>query len=95
MRIIFHGENAASFSAGFAELVDPQADDPHPAGHPRRRATISAPMPRPTSSSASNSMRACPVPVALKLFHVPGAGYDAVDLAPAAADGCRLQLLRP
>ena len=26
MRIIFHGDNASSFSAGFAELVGPQAD---------------------------------------------------------------------
>ena len=89
MRIVFHGENAASFSPGFAELVGPQA-----------RVFVLPDV------LISESDRACyaaadvligirydsslPRPEALSLFHVPGAGFDKVDLEalPAAAVVC-------
>jgi phosphoglycerate dehydrogenase-like enzyme len=79
MRIIFHGENAASFSNGFAELVGPQATirilpDTLAAGDDQR-AYAEAEVIVGVKYDAS-----LPVPSQLKLFHVPGAGYDAVDL---------------
>ncbi|WNJ90159.1 2-hydroxyacid dehydrogenase [Bosea sp. 685] len=89
MRIIFHGENAASFSAGFADLVGPQADIrilPDVLGvGADQRAYADADVIIGTKFGAS-----LPVPARLKLFHVPGAGYDAVDLGllPASASVC-------
>ncbi|MDR6873941.1 phosphoglycerate dehydrogenase-like enzyme [Bosea sp. BE125] len=89
MRIIFHGENAASFSAGFADLVGPQADIrilPDVLGvGADERAYADADVIIGTKFGAS-----LPVPSRLKLFHVPGAGYDAVDLGllPASASVC-------
>lgn len=89
MRIIFHGENAASFSSGFAELVGSGADI--------------AILPDTLASEADRQAYAqadaiigvrfgadLPQPSRLKLFHVPGAGYDAVDLnlLPASANLC-------
>ncbi len=89
MRIIFHGDNAASFSKGFAELVGADAEV---AILPDRLAA-------PADARAYEQAEAIigvkfdaslPVPAGLKLFHVPGAGYDAVDLAllPAQAHVC-------
>lgn len=89
MRIIFHGENAASFSHGFAERF----------GQPAEIALL----PDTLSSEADRAAYAAaeaiigvkfdaslPVPAALKLFHVPGAGYDMVDLSllPASTAVC-------
>lgn len=79
MRIIFHGENAAAFSRGFAELVD--------------RPVEVILLPDRLSSAAEKQSyaqadvivggkfdKSLPRPERLSLFHVPGAGYDAVDL---------------
>ena len=89
MRIAFHGENAASFAEGFESLAGDGAQ-------------VSV-LPDVLATGAD---RACyadaeyivgvkfdaslPVPSGLKLFHVPGAGYDAVDLQllPASATVC-------
>ena len=85
MRIVFHGENAASFEPGFADLVGPEAQ-----------------LFKLPDTLASEADRACyaaadvivgvrydgsfPKPAALSLFHVPGAGYDQVDLAALPPD---------
>jgi phosphoglycerate dehydrogenase-like enzyme len=89
MRIIFHGENAASFSTGFAELVGPGADVrilPDVLGlGADQQAYAQADVIIGVKFDAS-----LPIPSLLKLFHVPGAGYDAVDLAllPTVANVC-------
>lgn len=89
MRIIFHGENAATFSHGFAELLGQPAEirllpdvletEAEKAAYAQAQAIIGV------KFDAS-----LPVPSELKLFHVPGAGYDAVnlDLLPASAAMC-------
>jgi phosphoglycerate dehydrogenase-like enzyme len=89
MRIVFHGENAASFSHDFAALVG--------------EGTEIAVLPDVLASDADRATYAAaevivgtrydasfPRPDRLRLFHVPGAGYDAVDLAalPASAVVC-------
>lgn len=89
MRIVFHGENAASFSHCFAERL----------GQPAEIALL----PDALTSGADRAAYAAaeaiigvkfdaglPKPEGLKLFHVPGAGYDMVDLSllPAAAAVC-------
>jgi len=88
MRIVFHGANAASFSAGFAELVGGAETIVLPdglEGADDRAVYASADVIVGTKFSA-----ALPRPERLKLFHVPGAGYDAVDLdaLPGAAIVC-------
>ena len=79
MRIVFHGENAASFSHDFQRLVgeaaqisvlpdvltDPAHAQTYVAADVIVGATFSGDLPQPRQ---------------LQLFHVPGAGYDAVDL---------------
>lgn len=80
MRIIFHGENAASFSQGFDELVGPEAEIrilPD---------ALEAAADREAYAAAEAIIgvkfdAGLPMPRDLRLFHVPGAGYDAVDLA--------------
>ena len=89
MRIVFHGENASSFSGDFAALVGSGAE-----------ITI---LPDVLSTAAERQAYAqadvivgvrfdasLPRPEKLRLFHVPGAGYDAVDLTllPASAVVC-------
>jgi len=89
MRIVFHGENAASFSHDFAKVLG-------------RDAQISL-LPDVLSTDADRSAyveadaivgvkfdASLPVPSQLKLFHVPGAGYDMVDLGllPASTAVC-------
>jgi phosphoglycerate dehydrogenase-like enzyme len=89
MRIVFHGENAASFSNDFGSLVGKTAD-------------IRI-LPDLLTSSADREAYAAaeviigvrfardlPQPNSLQVFHVPGAGYDAVDLAaiPGSAVVC-------
>jgi phosphoglycerate dehydrogenase-like enzyme len=79
MRIVFHGDNAASFSQGFERL----------AGESARIAVL--PDMLATDSDRQTYVEAeviigvryasdLPRPARLQLFHVPGAGYDAVDL---------------
>lgn len=89
MRIIFHGENAASFSHGFAERLGEPSEItllPDILASEADRATYAA-------AQAIIGVKfdaSLPVPAELKLFHVPGAGYDMVDLSllPAAAAVC-------
>lgn len=89
MRIVFHGENAASFSRGFSDLVGSAADIrllPDMLGvGVDQRAYAEADVIIGVKLDAS-----LPRPSRLKLFHVPGAGYDAVDLGllPATASLC-------
>ena len=89
MRIVFHGENAASFSPGFAELVGPQAQVfllPDVLAGESDSACYAA-------ADVLVGIRydsTLPRPEGLSLFHVPGAGFDKVDLEalPAAAVVC-------
>ncbi|HLZ65839.1 MAG TPA: 2-hydroxyacid dehydrogenase [Aliidongia sp.] len=89
MRIVFHGANAASFSDGFADLVGAGAEVavlPDALESADDRATYA-------SADVIVGVKfdaALPQPERLKLFHVPGAGYDAVDLAamPGTAVVC-------
>jgi len=79
MRIIFHGENAASFSRDFAQLLGTPAQirllPDTLADEADRQAYAQADIIVGVRFDA-----ALPRPGDLKLFHVPGAGYDAVDL---------------
>ena len=79
MRIVFHGENAASFSHDFDRLVgeaaqvavlpDVLTDRAHSQTYTAADVIVGA-----------RFSRELPRPEKLQLFHVPGAGYDAVDL---------------
>src|SRR5437867_3971273 len=89
MRIVFHGENAASFSKDFGRLVGETADIrilPDLLTSPADRQVYA-------DAEAIIGIRFAqdlPRPQGLRLFHVPGAGYDAVDLAalPGSAVVC-------
>ena len=89
MRIVFHGENAASFSVGFAELLAHHAEIvvlPDVLASESDRARYAA-------ADVVIGVRydaSLPRPERLALFHVPGAGFDAVDLQalPAGAIVC-------
>ena len=89
MHIVFHGEIAAPFSEGFADVLKDRAEiimlPDHLATEADRRAYASADV--IVSFSFKSSL---PGPDALKLFHLPGAGYDAVDFnaLPASAVVC-------
>ena len=79
MRIVFHGENAASFSHDFQRLVDETAQISVLPD------VLSEPADAQTYADADvvvgvKFSRDLPQPRQLQLFHVPGAGYDAVDL---------------
>jgi phosphoglycerate dehydrogenase-like enzyme len=80
MRIVFHGANAASFSEGFAGLIEGGAEivvlPDALATKVDRAAYEGADVIVGVRYGAD-----LPRPAGLKLFHVPGAGYDAVDLA--------------
>jgi phosphoglycerate dehydrogenase-like enzyme len=89
MRIVFHGEAASAFADGFAALLNAPAEiavlPDQLEGEADRRAFAAADVIvggwfRPT----------LPQPERLALFHVPGAGYDAVDLdaVPGTAVVC-------
>lgn len=89
MRIVFHGENAAAFSVGFADLLDRNADIavlPDALVEETNRQIYAA----ADVIVGGKYDHSFPRPENLKLFHVPGAGYDAVDLAaiPASAVIC-------
>lgn len=89
MHIVFHGDNAASFSDGFAKLVGETA---------QIRVLpdlLTTPSDRQAYADADVIVGArfgndLPRPERLTLFHVPGAGYDAVDLGaiPGSAIVC-------
>jgi phosphoglycerate dehydrogenase-like enzyme len=89
MRIVFHGENAASFSPGFADLVGAGAEiavvPDVLAATSDRRAFEEAHVIVGVRFDAS-----LPSPRGLRLFHVPGAGHDAIDFSavPASAVIC-------
>ena len=79
MRIVFHGENAASFSDDFQRLV----------GESAQISVLPDVLTEPADAQAyaaadviigARFSRDLPQPQQLQLFHVPGAGYDAVDL---------------
>jgi phosphoglycerate dehydrogenase-like enzyme len=89
MRIVFHGENAASFSHGFAERLG------QPAEITLLPDTLASEADRASYAAAEAIIgvkfdAGLPTPAGLKLFHVPGAGYDMVDLSlmPAEAAVC-------
>jgi len=78
MKIVFHGENAASFSNGFDRLLDVPSEIvllPDRLSGADRRVYEQANVIIGVKFDAS-----LPRPEQLVLFHVPGAGYDAVDL---------------
>lgn len=86
MRIVFHGENAASFSQGFDRLVgDVASIDVLPDVLASRDDEL-----KYSEADVIVGVRFgpdLPRPRNLQLFHVPGAGYDAVDfgaLPPSA-----------
>lgn len=89
MRIVFHGENAASFSHDFAKVLGRDAEisllPDLLATEADRRVYAEADAIIGVKFDAS-----LPQPSQLKLFHVPGAGYDMVDLGllPASAAVC-------
>jgi len=89
MLIVFHGENAASFNGGFSDLLDLPADvivlSDVLGNAGDRQAYAAADVVVGTKYDAD-----LPRPERLRLFHVPGAGYDAVDLAalPKSAVVC-------
>src|SRR6202171_6772784 len=79
MRIVFHGENHASLShdcqrlvgeaAQISVLPDMLTDRAHSQAHVAADVIV-----------GGSFSRDLPQPRQLQLFHVPGAGYDAVDL---------------
>src|SRR5437762_581517 len=79
MRIVFHGDNAASFSNEFDRLVGRAANI-------RILPDLLTSAPDRDAYAAADTIigvrfnEDLPRPKALQLFHVPGAGYDAVDL---------------
>jgi phosphoglycerate dehydrogenase-like enzyme len=89
MDIVFHGENAASFSKDFGNLVSETARIRVLPDH------LTTASDRQTYADADVIVGArfgkeLPRPERLTLFHVPGAGYDAVDLGavPGSAVVC-------
>src|SRR6202158_889543 len=79
MRIVFHGANAASFTHGFQRLVGEAAEiSVLPDGlTDRAHSQTYAAADVIVGASFSGDL---PQPRQLQLFHVPGAGYDGVDL---------------
>lgn len=89
MRIVFHGENAASFRPAFEQLIEAGADIVVLADNFDSEAD------RQAYAAADvivgvRFARDLPRPERLRLFLVPGAGYDAVDLdaLPAGTVAC-------
>jgi phosphoglycerate dehydrogenase-like enzyme len=91
MRIVFHGEAASAFADGFAALLRQPAEIAVLAdaldSEADRQAYATADV-----IVGGRFTRALPRPDRLVLFHVPGAGYDAVDLdavpGPAVVCNC-------
>lgn len=85
MRIVFHGANAASFSAGFHALVQPGDSIRLLSDH------LDAPGEREAYAEADIIVgikfdASMPTPTGLRLFHLPAAGYDQVDFAALPPD---------
>ena len=80
MRIVFHGENAGSFSHDFQRLVGASAQiavlPDLLTDHAHAEIYVAADV--IVGARFSGDL---PQPRRLQLYHVPGAGYDAVDLA--------------
>lgn len=89
MRIVFHGENAASFSDGFAGMAGPGAEiavlPDALATETERALFVNADVIVGNRFNASH-----PKPRNLRLYHLPAAGYDGVDLTavPSGAVVC-------
>jgi len=84
MRIVFHGSNAAAFSGGFADMVGEGAEVailPNILESASDRQTFAD----ADVIIATRFDATLPRPENVRLFHVPGAGYDAVDLAALPA----------
>jgi len=79
MRIVFHGENAAAFSHGFAELV-PEAEIALVPEVPRAGAEVDA-YQAADVIIGTRFKATLPRPERLSLFHLPAAGYDAIEFA--------------
>lgn len=80
MKIVFHGQNACSFVPGFTNLLSEaheiiQLPDSL-AAEADRQAYASADVIIGVQLTAD-----MPVPASLKLYQLPGAGYDGIDLA--------------
>jgi len=87
LKIVFHGANAANFRAGFDSMVDPAhqiVDLSEDLEGPAERAHYQS-----AEVIVGVKLDACmPAPKALRLFHAPAAGVDAIDVArlpPGAA----------
>src|SRR5215212_7569641 len=89
MLIVFHGENAGSFSDGFARFLDVEADVRVLPDMLDRNSDQEAYAEADVIVGVRYD-KTLPRPDRLRLFHIPGAGYDAVDLAalPASAVVC-------
>ena len=91
MKIVFFGMNAGSFVPGFAELLEREHEVvalPDPVESEGDRAAFAA-------ADAIIGVKfdaTCPVPGGLRLWQVPGAGYDLVDISrlPAGAALCNV-----
>lgn len=89
MKIVFHGANALTFRSGFETLLRERheifelPDDLTP--HGARQTYEAADVIIGVRFTAE-----MPVPSDLKLYHVPGAGFDGIDIAslPAGASLC-------
>jgi phosphoglycerate dehydrogenase-like enzyme len=89
MLVVFHGENAGSFSNGFSRLLDIEAKVVVLPDLLDRNADREAYAAADVIVGVKYG-KAMPRANHLGLFHLPGAGYDAVDLAalPASAVIC-------
>jgi phosphoglycerate dehydrogenase-like enzyme len=89
MKIVFHGANALTFREGLEPLLEGAheiAEVPDDLSGDAARAVYSA----ADIIIGIKLAPQMPVPTGLRLYHVPGAGYDGVDLAalPAGAALC-------
>ena len=79
IKIAFHGTNACSFSNDFASLINQDADvyllPDDLSGSADKKVFAAADV-----IVGNRYDKSLPHPTALKLFHLPSAGYDAVDL---------------
>ncbi len=91
MRIVFHGMNAGSFAAGFADLLEGSHEIavlPDALAAAAERAVFAA----AEVVIGVNFSAGLPVAAGLRLYQVPGAGYDLVDIGalPGAASLCNV-----
>ena len=80
LKIVFHGQNAANFRQGFEQLISPQhqvldlSDALDQAGERAHYETADVIV-------GIKLDAAMPQPKAVRLYHAPGAGTDAIDAA--------------